>query len=1662
MKCGIAMLLSAAMVLSTLSVAAPLPVLGAPGVSDAVAADSFYTSFESTDPQIDVKPIDNAGVTGQGTVTININSVMPNLTYVSGPTSGFSAGEAPGNIVVDDQATKFCGTVTIPQSFVLDAGSAVSPGAYYIRGANDDTGYASRNLRDFDVSGSDSATGPWTTLDSETGIVWTSNYQQKVFLIKQPQQFRYYRLQVTRAGNSSTGGNSGNIMIQFSAFCLVGSYSVSGSDEITDYLYPQVMTGCGELWAGGSTKGWTGDRTLSINGTKTAVNARSYNSIYDNLNISVYDNTQLSYMIKPNQGLSYDFEYTSMYSAVDLVFSDGTRLSRLGALDQYGDVVSPLAQGGSRVMDTNQWTRINCDIGSVASGKTITQILVGYEKNGGTPGKPVTLNLDDIRISRVNPPAVKDLADYTNILRGTNSDSGFSRGLTGPMVSWPHGFNFWAPSTYTGGSMMYHYTSSTANFKNIRISHEPSYWIGERGSYMFSADSTTTSSDTAANGAISTAIQNRGSDFSHDNETAHAYYYGVTFNANDAKAPGVKVEVTPTDHAAVLRFTFPAGSGARNLTFDSTIDPGSTRTAFTFSADGMSFNTYSQTANNGSSGSNGMKRMWIYGEFSKPAVGMFLTDTNTRAMARFDAAPGNAPTVIEMKVATSFISADQAKRNLQLEIASADNFDSVCAAAKAEWNKQLSTVQVQGATNDQLVTLYSNLYRGFIYPNLLSENTGTAAAPVWQYASPYSGTVDAPVIKTGKLYYNNGFWDTYRTTWATYALLTPNQDTEMLNGLVQHYNDVGWVPRWIAPAGTNSMVGTSSDVIFGDAIMRGMSFDYANAYNSALKNAAVYVNNGSSPYAGRNMMDTSVYLGYTPSAANSGGDENLSWSLEGYINDFGISNFAKTLRDKETAGTAAWQKYNDEYLYYQNRARNYVNLYNPSVVPTSAYGWLRGKQSNGAWAQTDAQFNPIAWRYGYTEQNAWNYCVTVPQDGQGLANLLGGRDALSAKLDEIFNTQGDFGTAGYGGVIHEMIEAREGKQGQFGLNNQPSHHIPYMYLFAGQPWKTQAVVRDILNRLYTGQEIGQGYCGDEDNGEMSCWYVLSSLGLYPVSMGGGTLAVGAPLFKKAVITKDNGDVITINAPNNSKQNMYVQGVKFNGQPYDKTYFNQSDLKNGSVIDFDMGPQPSAWGSDPGALPPSITKDAYTPDVQKDLTSTSAAVVTDMPAPDSAAPALYASGATNPAYLINNTSGNNTTYTAPSADIVYYFAKPANVSMYTITSSSAANTYPTDWTLSGSNDGANWSQLDRRSGQVFDWVRYTRPFTFTNASKYKYYKLSVSNSAGNLQIAQLELLGSAYAFIDKSDLLAIINQAKAVDSALYGPETYQALAGAVDAGQAVYDDANAADRDIAAAIDKIQSALNGLIAIRPVWTPFDATTFNYYSQNNIKAETTSGVTGVLSGTVPNIGGTEPGAYVGFRYMDFGTGGNWYSRARATYAGVDADCPNAHIIAHLDTLGGPVIADIATPSTGSNWLNYQYGYGDVLLPGIKGVHTLYFEMQGTGKHVANINSFVFEYTAPPQWALMPAVTQDGGALIINTSVWNNTAADKSVSVIAAVYSAGGVLQKVSAYSTGVVPAGGSATIAPIALDLSGIPVGYSVRLYAWGADDYMPLVSPVIIK
>jgi predicted alpha-1,2-mannosidase len=1276
-----------ALVLTTCAFAAP-----------AQAQTGFSSSFEPGDPQpawIDtVEGSRASGITGPtrtggipGNQTENVIAVR-----ASGENAG--SGEVKENLVDGSPQTKWL--VFQPTGWVeFEFRDAFAGVHYALTSANDAEG---RDPKDWTLSGSNNGTD-WTVLDRQSGQDFPQRFQTKEYRFTNTTAYRHYRLDFT--------ANSGDGLLQLAEFQLSNGDT---SPPPPSDAQSRIGSGPRGGYTAKSGAGFTGLKALRYAGTHTADGrAYTYNKVFD-VDVRVTPQSELSYLIYPDF-VEDDLRYPSTYASVDLAFTDGTYLSDLGAKDQHGATVSPQGQGASKTLYTNQWNFKRSRIGDVAAGKTVDRILVAYDN----PDGPTTFGgwVDDVKID--GSPAVRQRSrpsDWVVTTRGTNSSGSFSRGNNIPATAVPHGFNFWIPVTNASSLSWlyeYHRANNSQNLPTLAAfatSHEPSPWMGERQTFQVMPSK--------AQGEPPQAKSDRALAFRHENETASPHYYGVRFEN------GIRTEIAPTDHAALFRFTFPDGES--NLVFDNVNDDAS----LTIDQDDGVVTGYSDVR---SGLSNGATRMFVYATFDRPmtASGMSL---HRRGYAKFDAPDGK----LTMSIATSLISLEQAKKNLALEIAPTDTLETVRDRAQAQWDEKLKVVEVEGATEDQLTTLYSNLYRLFLYPNSAHENVGSAEQPRWKHAVQSSTTTPAstptqtgaPVVD-GKVYVNNGFWDTYRTAWSAYTLFSPGTAGELVDGFVQQYRDGGWISRWSSPGYANLMTGTSSDVSFADAYVKGVKgFNARDAYDAAVKNATV-APPGSDPNntsVGRKGLVNSTFLGYTPSAVSEG----VSWALEGYINDFGIANMAKALAADPATDAGDRRRYLEEHEYFLQRARNYVNMFDPSI------GFFQGRAASGRWKSSPDDYDPRVWGHDhdYTETNGWNFAFHVPHDGNGLANLYGGRGDLARKLDTFFSTPETAKFPGsYGGIIHEMVEARDVRMGQWGFSNQVSHHIPWMYAYAKQPWKTAEKVREVLRRMYIGSEIGQGYAGDEDNGETSAWHLFAAMGFYPLQVGSPYYVIGSPLFKKATIHRPGGKDIVINAPANSERNIYVQGLTVNGARHDKTYLTHDQIANGATLTFNMGPRPSSWATKGNTAPPSLTEGDEPPRPLRDATGRNRGTST-------------AAGGGDVAALFDDTSATRASLTGAAPWVQYSFADgaPRDLRFYTLTSGAGdAKEDPRTWTLEGSNDGATWTLVDQRAGETFTWRSQTRAFKAQRPGSYERYRLRIDENGGaaTTTLAEIELL-----------------------------------------------------------------------------------------------------------------------------------------------------------------------------------------------------------------------------------------------------------------------------------------------------------------------------------
>ena len=736
--------------------------------------------------------------------------------------------------------------------------------------------------------------------------------------------------------------------------------------------------------------------------------------------------------------------------------------------------------------------------------------------------------------------AVENPVDYVNTLVGTQSKYELSTGNTYPATAMPWGMNFWTPQTgEMGNGWTYRYDAD--KIRGFKQTHQPSPWMNDYG--QFSIMPTTE--------GLVFDEEKRASWFSHKGEVATPYYYKVYLADHD-----VTTELVPTERAAKFRFTFPETKKAY-IVIDA-FDKGSYIKVLPAERKIIGYST----KNTGGVPRN-FKNYFVI-QFDKPftfsstvkngAIQLDESEVKTNHAGAIIGFETKAGEVVHANVASSFISTEQAELNLR-EVGDT-GFDQLVTKGKEIWNRELGKIEVEDTNIDNLRTFYSCLYRSLLFPRSFYEID--AKGQVVHY-SPYNGEV-----LPGYMFTDTGFWDTFRCLFPFLNLMYPEMNQKMQEGLVNAYKESGFLPEWASPGHRGCMVGNNSASILVDAYMKGVKVDDLETLYKGLSHGTENVHPTVSS-TGRLGHEYYNKLGYVPYDVKI--NENAARTLEYAYNDWCIWQIAKQLgRPKK------------ELDLYARRALNYKNLYDKETK------LMRGKNENGEFM---APFSPLKWGDAFTEGNSWHYSWSVFHDPQGLIDLMGGKDSFVMMLDSVFAVPPLFDDSYYGGVIHEIREMTVMNMGNYAHGNQPIQHMIYLYNYAGQPWKAQYWLRQVMNKMYTPGP--DGYCGDEDNGQTSAWYVFSALGFYPVAPGTTQYVLGAPLFKKATIHFENGNNLVINAPNNSDKNIYIESMTFNGKNYTKNYLDHNDLFKGGVIDFKMGDKPNMnRGINPEDMPYSFS------------------------------------------------------------------------------------------------------------------------------------------------------------------------------------------------------------------------------------------------------------------------------------------------------------------------------------------------------------------------------------------------------------------------------------------------------------------------------------------
>ena len=731
--------------------------------------------------------------------------------------------------------------------------------------------------------------------------------------------------------------------------------------------------------------------------------------------------------------------------------------------------------------------------------------------------------------------------DMVNPLTGTLSKFELSTGNNYPVIALPWGMNFWTPQTGKNGDG-WQYTYTADKIRGFKQTHQPSPWMNDYG--MFSLMPIT--------GEAVFDEEKRASWFSHKAEIAKPYYYRVYLADYD-----ITTEIAPTERAAMFRFTFPQEEMSYVVldAYDRgsyvQIQPEKNRIV-------------GYTTRNSGGVTKDFKNWFIidFGSRSFDYTSVTdskeiftdrkeLKDNHTGAIVGFRTGHRD---VITARVASSFISLEQAERNLN-ELGK-KSFDEIASDGRKIWNDVLGRIQVEGGSEEQMRTFYSCLWRSLHFPRRFYE-IDDKGNPI--HYSPYNGQ-----ILPGYLFADTGVWDTFRCLFPFLNLVYPSMNEEMQAGLVNAYLESGYLPEWSSPGHRDCMIGQNSASVVADAYIKGIRVaNQDKLWDAVTYGAHHHLDRSASGRVGHDYYDR---LGYVP--CNVGIGQNVARTLEYAYNDWSIYTLGKAMGKSEA-----------ELAPYKKAALNYANVYNP------ARKLMCGREEQGAF---NADFVPENWSGEFCEGNSWHWSFCVFHDPAGLSKLMGGRDEMTEMMDSVFVLPSYLGLRSRG-MIHEMREMQVMDMGQYAHGNQPIQHMVYLYNWTGQPWKAQYWTREIMDKLYNPN--ADAYCGDEDNGQTSAWYVFSAMGFYPVCPGTKQYAMGSPLFQKILVKLENGKTIQIEAPDNNKQTRYVDDVKVNGKSVSRTWLEHDELTKGATIKFQMSSKPNKKrGTDEKDAPYSFTQE----------------------------------------------------------------------------------------------------------------------------------------------------------------------------------------------------------------------------------------------------------------------------------------------------------------------------------------------------------------------------------------------------------------------------------------------------------------------------------------
>ena len=714
-----------------------------------------------------------------------------------------------------------------------------------------------------------------------------------------------------------------------------------------------------------------------------------------------------------------------------------------------------------------------------------------------------------------------NLLQYVNPLQGTDSSYQFSNGNTLPLITLPFGMSSYSPQTNEEGERWF-YHPSHHHFQGLRLTHQSSPWIGDYGHLVLMPQT----------GKLCLSPADRASSFVKHKMSLHPDYFKIELLRYQTT-----LELTPAARSSFLRIRYGGGEEPRLLlsTF-----PGEAN--INIEENKRRITGYTRANCGGTPENFAMYFVLQFDcDFDMTRSGIF--DSNWEVIKGHSATAdkiggytGLKPIagLVNIRLGTSFISVEQAQRNLASELGD-KSFEEVRREASGIWEDVLRRIRIEEVTEEQRYSFYTCFYRTCLFPRVWYEfdEKGNKI-----HYSPYNGK-----IESGPMYADNGFWDTFRTVYPMFSILFPSRLGEILEAWTNAYKESGWMPRWVSPGERSSMPGTLIDAVFADAVAKDIKgYDRQTAYEGLRKHA---LEESADSFYGRKGLSYYNRLGYLPCDRF---EEGISSTLDYSYGDFCIARIAQELG------------YSEDYRFFMKRAENYKKLYNPKT------GFMQSRREDGSF---QTPFDPLEWGSGFCEGGAWQCSWAVMHDLRGLADGMGenGREIFKNRLLELLNLPPEFKIGTYPCEIHEMTEMALAGLGQFAINNQPSFHIPYIFTALGYPQLTRYWVRKTLEEKFS--DAADGLPGDEDNGSLCAWYLFGAMGLYPLTPGTPEYVLGSPLFHKMTIQLENGKQLVIEAIDQHSDHKYVKEIRWNQRTYKKLYLTHEQLSEGGHLLFIM-------------------------------------------------------------------------------------------------------------------------------------------------------------------------------------------------------------------------------------------------------------------------------------------------------------------------------------------------------------------------------------------------------------------------------------------------------------------------------------------------------------